>query len=216
MVLISEAFEKTGNSYDKFGDLVPSKVVKVLDPFYMDAYEVTVGQFKQFVQRSGYNYRGNWNGVAKYSPTDEHPMSYVTWDDAVAYAQWAGKRLPTEKEWEFAARGALIDKEFTWGDEESIAREYANFEGTLGKDQWDKTTAPVGSFRPNGYGLYDMAGNVYEWCQGWYSGEQVYRVLRGGSWNSNADGRRVSLRYSDDPADIDLGSGGFRCVSGSK
>ena len=71
---------------------------------------------------------------------------------------------PTEKEWEHAARGGLIDKEYSWGDDWKVAREYANYDGTGGKDQWDGITAPVGSFAPNGYGLYDMDGNVSEYC----------------------------------------------------
>jgi len=104
-------------------------------------------------------------------------MIYVSWNDATAYAKWASKRLPTKAEWEFAARGGLKSKEFPWGDEESIAREYANFCGVLGRDQWDETTAPVGSFRPNGYGLHDMAGNVWEWFQDWYSEDKESRLL---------------------------------------
>ena len=122
---------------------------------YMDATEVTVGQFKKFLKSTDHTFDGElWAKVYEYSPTDKHPMIFVSWFDATAYCEWAGKRLPTEKEWEFAARGGLKDKEYPWGDEESIAREYANFQGVLGRDQWDETTAPVGSFRPNGYGLH--------------------------------------------------------------
>ena len=104
-------------------------------------------------------------------------MIYVSWNDATAYAKWASKRLPTKAEWDFAARGGLKSKEFPWGDEQSIAREYANFCGVLGRDLWDETTAPVGSFRPNGYGLHDMAGNVWEWFQDWYSEDKESRLL---------------------------------------
>ena len=198
------------SGYTKVGD-------PIYQDFYMDVTEVTVGQFKKFLKDTGYEPDEpiDWEELYKYSPTDEHPMIYVSWFDAQAYCEWAGKRLPTEKEWEFAARGGLKNKEFPWGDEESIAREYANFEGVLGRDQWDETTAPVGSFRPNGYGLHDMAGNVWEWCGDWYSEDKEYRVLRGGSWNLNSSDLRVANRYGYGPtaADYDVG---FRCVSGSK
>ena len=137
-----------------------------IKPFWMDATEVTVGQFKKFLKSSSYKPVKpiDWNDASKYSPTDKHPMIYVNWHDATAYAKWAGKRLPTEKEWEFAARGGLKNKEYPWGDNESLAHDYANYNGTDGKDKWEYC-APVGSFKPNGYGLFDMAGNVSEWCQ---------------------------------------------------
>ena len=85
-----------------------------LDAFYMGIHEVTVGQFKQFAEESGYSYN-RWDNVGTYSPTDDYSMVYVTWNDAVAYAKWVGKRLPTEAEWEYAARGGLIDKRYPWG-----------------------------------------------------------------------------------------------------
>ena len=207
--------------YDEFGDLVKAETVipekiKSLS-FYMDAYEVTIGQFKKFLKSSGYKPDEpiNWNKVYKYSPADKHPMIYVNWHDATAYAKWAGKRLPTEVEWEFSARGGLKNKEYSWGDNESLARDYANYDGTGGGDKWDETTAPVGSFNPNGYGLFDMAGNVYEWCQDWYDSEQDKRVLRGGSWYDLSNDLRVASRLYNDPDSRSL-IHGFRCVSGSK
>ena len=214
MVLIPEDFEETGDSYDEFGDLVPSKVVKVLDPFYMDTTEVTVGQFKKFLKSSGYKPKEpiDWDKLYEYSPTDDHPMIYVNWYDATAYAKWAGKRLPTEKEREFADWGGLFNKEFPWGDDESIAREYANFSGTEGTDQW-QYIAPVGSLKPNGYGLYDMAGNVSEWCE---EGKDT-KVLRGGSWDFSTAILRVANRsIFSTSANADGSGNGFRCVSGSK
>jgi formylglycine-generating enzyme required for sulfatase activity len=204
--------------YDEFGDLVKAETVipeKIKSsPFYMDAYEVTIGQFKKFLKSSGYKPDDaiDWNEVYEYSPTEKHPMIYVSWHDATAYAKWAEKRLPTGKEWEWAARGGLKNKEYSWGDNESLARDYANYDGTGGEDKWEYC-APVGSFKPNGYGLFDMAGNVYEWCQDWYDSDQDERVIRGGYWNSNSDGLQVAYRYYLIPSlrNYDFG---FRCVSG--
>ena len=228
MVLIPEEFEVIPAEtvpavYDEFGDLVkaetviPEKRVQVGNAFFMDATEVTVGQFKKFLKSSGYkpDEAINWNQVYEYSPTEKHPMIYVSWHDATAYAKWAGKRLPTEVEWEWAARGGLIDKEYSWGNDEGLARDYANYKGTDGKDKWDKTTAPVGRFKPNGYGLFDMAGNAEEWCQDWSDSKKRYRVLRGGSWNYSSITLRVAYRDYDSP-DGRNRYGGFRCVvSGS-
>ena len=110
MVRIPKTFKEA--THNKLDNLV---MTKGSDFFYMDAYEVTIGQFKKFLQSSGYKPMKsiNWDEVYMYSPTDKHPIIYVSWHDAKAYAKWAGKRLPTDKEWEFATRGGLIDKEFT-------------------------------------------------------------------------------------------------------
>ena len=149
--------------------------------------------------------------MAEYSPADEQLMMVVSWDDATAYAKWAGKRLPTEDEWKFAARGGLENKEYPWGDNVSLARDYANYERTGGKDKW-KYCAPVGGFKPNGYGLFDMAGNVREWCQDWYDSDKDSRVLRGGYWVSNTINLQVARRTSY-PPDSRGSSLGVRCVA---
>ena len=185
--------------------------------FYMDVTEVTVGQFKKFLKSSGCKPEDpiDWKAVYKYSSTDKHPMIYVTWHDATAYAKWSGKRLPTDSAWEYAARGGLVGKEFPWGDDEAVARDYANYSGTGGKDQWGDVhepnfgTAPVGSFEPNGYGLYDMTGNVWEWCQDWYD---EGKVLCGGSWVNTVDHVRVTSRVNGTLSNAWVY--GFRCVSG--
>ena len=150
-------------------------------------------------------------------------MIYVNYDDAVAYADWVGKRLPTEAEWEYAARGGLEGKRYPWGNEiDGTNAHYGNHDG-------DGPTEPVGSYVANGYGLYDVAGNVFEWCADWYD-ENYYssspatnppgpatgtnRVLRGGAWFNNTTYLRVANRNAGNP-DSGIRYNGFRCVSGS-
>ncbi len=156
----------------------------------------------------------------------DHPVVHVSWDDAAAYADWAGKVLPTEAEWEFAARGGLEGKRFSWGDESQPAgRHMANsFQGDFPHRQVAADgfarTSPVRSFPANGYGLYDTAGNVWQWTADWYrsvgegdSAAQL-RVIKGGSFlchESYCESYRPSARRGAPP---DTGSShvGFRLV----
>ncbi|MBB15739.1 hypothetical protein CMK22_10730 [Candidatus Poribacteria bacterium] len=237
MVLIPSGSFQMGDHLDKMSNALPVHKVE-LDDFYMDSHQITVGQFKRFLKESGYKpeaVKGGWeinrfwNEVKKYSPTDKHPVIYVSWNDATAYTKWAGKRLPTEAEWEYAGRGGQVGKRYPWGDDEKVARDYANYKRTDGKDKWDKLAAPVGSFKPNGYSLYDMAGNVWEWCSDWYDKDYYSksplrnpqgpssgstRVLRGGHWTSGTLTLRVAYRLSNTPNRRLNPNSGFRCVSG--
>jgi len=206
-----------------------------LDPFYIDKDEVNNAQYKRFVQATGHREPQGWAEVDgeildEFKPWDDpkfnddnNPVVCVSWHDAVAYAEWAGKRLPTEAEWEKAARSVLVGEKYPWGN--GISHDDANYEGTEGKDVWEYTS-PSGSFPPNQDEIYDMAGNVWEWCADWYgkdyykvslepnpegpeSGE--YRVLRGGSFGSDTNETRVAYRNSNFPTDRRF-SVGFRCV----
>ena len=151
MVLIPAGTFEMG---DHFGEWEANErpVHKVtLDGFYMDADEVMVGQFKVFLADSGYNWGGSWNNVGKYSPGDEYPMVSVDWSDATAYAKWAGKRLPTEAEWEYAARGGLIGKRYPWGNEiDQTKAHYDSWNGGNGTTASRGAPAPETRGRPGG------------------------------------------------------------------
>ncbi|MCI3273758.1 formylglycine-generating enzyme family protein [Streptomyces cylindrosporus] len=164
----------------------------------------------------------------------DHPVVHVSWHDAAAYARWSGKRLPTEAEWEYAARGGLEQKRYPWGDELNPSGEYRCniFRGTFpakntAADGY-RGTAPVDAFEPNGYGLYNVSGNVWEWCADWWSTDHdgpattnptgpadgTARVIRGGSHmchRSYCNRYRVAARSANTP-DSSSGHTGFRCV----
>ena len=151
---------------------------------------------------------------------EHHPVTHVAHSDAVAYADWAGKSLPTEVEWEYAARGGLDGATYTWGEEFAPkGRMMANT--WQGEFPWQNLltdgyegTSPVERFPSNGYGLFDMAGNVFEWTGSLYASGGEARVLRGGSWKNDATGIRSSHRQGALPNLRDA-SVGFRCAQGS-
>lgn len=199
------------------GEDNPAHTVYV-DPFYMDTYEVTNAEYKAFCDSTGRRLPEFW-GMAKYRCGPgfaDYPVLGVSQTDAIAYAEWVGKRLPTEAEWEFAARGGLAGKRFPHGDEMDETMENFKSEGTL----------PVGNLVPNGYGLYDMAGNVREWVADYYDWDyyresprenpkgpdiEKFAVVRGGGWHAGKGCATVYVRYGLYPTWVDINVG-FRCV----
>ena len=217
--------------------------------FCMDKYEVTNLEYQKFVLANpGWQkdkidgrfhdgrYLKHWTGNEYPNGKADHPVVYVSWYAAMAYAQWTGKRLPTEAEWEYAARGGLSGKKYPWGD--GIDSSKANYDRNV------KDTTAVGKYPPNKYGLYDMAGNVWEWCLDEYdenfysvfphgnplSGTNIIagdytidwvinnfteiktnRVFRGGSWPDNPKFVRVANRGRNTPTYANYFFG-FRCV----
>jgi formylglycine-generating enzyme required for sulfatase activity len=204
-----------------------------IKPFFMDQAPVTNMQFSEFLQarpewrkaaadraRTDQDYLALWNFNVYPPGLRDHPVVFVSWYAAKAYAEWRGCRLPTEAEWEYAARGGLAGREFPWGDLPDSDR--AHFRSSLG-------TVPIKSFPPNGYELFDMAGNVWAWCEDWYE-ERFYsrlehgaedpvcteaasglKVIRGGAWCYNAYVMRCAFRSGFPPHSSDI-NGGFRCV----
>ncbi len=237
-------FQMGGSSNDAESDEQPVHTVYI-DAFYIDKYEVTNAQYKKFVDAnprwqkdniSRYLHNGKylkfWRENTYHPSKGNHPVVYVSWYAAMAYAKWAGKRLPTEAEWEKAARGGVTGRKYPWGD--LIDSTKANYGRKVGK------TAPVGMYPANDYGLYDMVGNVMEWCLDAYetdyysrsssrnpiAGDALtdivnnfqnvtsLRVLRSGYWYNSPIHVRIADRYRASPDDASRGYG-FRCVMGA-
>ena len=247
MELIPAGEFKMGGSDDEaFQDELPVHDV-YLDAFYIDKYPVTNAQFKEFVDANpqwekprgftffhsykfydGY-YLHHWDKDNYPEERNDHPVVHISWYAAMAYARWIGKRLPTEAEWEKAARGGLQDQKYPWGD--MIDGGKANYEKRR------QQTTPVGRYPANGYGLYDMVGNVWEWClDEWdksfyafsskdnpicggnierivqnYTNSKSHHVIRGGSWYNSVENVRTAKRSGVLPTYANSNIG-FRCV----
>ena len=239
-------FEMGSNDAEADNDEQPVRTVYV-DTFYMDETEVTNVQYKEFLLENPHwqkgrvaakfantNYLKLWNGNNYPNGKGNHPVVYVSWYAAMAYAEWADKRLPTEAEWEYAARGGLKGKKYPNGN--TITPRNANYGQNV------KDTTPVEKYPENDYGLFDMAGNVWEWCLDEYDAEFYFtfprdgvarnplsgansvewlmdnftnvkgsRVLRGGSWADTAQNVRVADRFITSPTRTSLNVG-FRCA----
>ncbi len=232
MVVIPEGQYLRGSKTGNRDELVRHAVF--LSPFAIDKHPVTNEQFVCFLEAMGGEKDGNNNDMIRLrdsrikrsagkisieSGYAKHPVVGVSWYGALAYAKWVGKRLPTEAEWEVASYGGHEDFIYPTGPD--IERSHANF--------FSSDTTPVMSYPPNGYGLYDMAGNVYEWCEDWYDHhyydlsvqephdpkgplQGVYRVLRGGCWKSLKEDLRCSHRHRNNPGLMN-GTYGFRCAA---
>ena len=241
MVLIPAGdFRMGSNDAAAYADEKPMHTVYV-NSFYIDKYEVTNEDYKKFVDANPQwrkdrilqayhdeNYLKHWTGNRYPYGKGNHPVTWVSWYAAMAYAQWKGKRLPTEAEWEKAARGGLVNNYLSGN---LVNSQTANYDQNVG------SATRIGNYQANPYGLYDMVGNVSEWCLDAYSsnfyansarrnpvaGGSIYsivrdfknlnasRVLRGGSWSSNANYVRIAYRSSNSPVRTS-NTTGFRCV----
>ncbi|MGA1825370.1 MAG: formylglycine-generating enzyme family protein [bacterium] len=203
-----------------------------ISPFYLSETTITVAQWRQFYEDSDTAW-DLWDSVKKYSPDKESPIIFISYNDAIEFCAWLSEkegrnyRLPTEAEWEFAARGGSTGKEYPWGDTPPDGTQ-CNFadmdEYEKDKDLWAAEAtvsdgyaycAKVHAYTPNGYGLYQMSGNVLQWCQDWYFSHYYHeapsdnpkgpesgneKVLRGGAWCFPPVMVRVSDRYNLNPS----------------
>ena len=234
-------FQMGGRDGDAESDEQPVHTVFV-DAFYIDKYEVTNAQYKKFVDANPQWQKDNiprnlhngkylrfWRGNTYHLSKENHPVVYVSWYAAMAYAKWAGKRLPTEAEWEKAARGGVVGRKYPWGD--LIDSTKANYGRAVGK------TMLVGTYPANDYDLYDMVGNVMEWCLDAYEADYYsrssprnpiagdgltdlvdnfqnvtsLRAVRSGCWYNVPMHVRVADRYGTTPDDASSRRG-FRCA----
>lgn len=217
--LTNEEFEKFVNatSYvtiaertptrEEFPDAPPENLVAGSTVFTPTSQNVSLDNYLQWWRyQKGANWRHPEGPESTIKGREKYPVVQIAYDDAVAYAKWAGKRLPTEAEWEFAARGGLTGKLYSWGDDfRPSDRAMANtYQGTFpvkdtGGDGF-AGLAPVASFAPNGYGLYDMGGNVWEWVSDWYRPDYYAQLASAGGIARNPRGPDSSF----DPAEVGL------------
>jgi iron(II)-dependent oxidoreductase len=194
----------------------------IIAAFYLDEHEVTNAQYSEFIRATGHRAPYNWPRGRLPEGKQDIPVVDVSWEDAAAYASWAGKRLPTEAEWERACRGLADGAKYPWGDREPGADEA----------QFNKLEGPgrVCALRRNYFDLCDMAGNVWEWCSDWYEKDYyarapeqnprgpetgMYRVLRGGSWADEEKYLTCAYRSWARPAERSPNIG-FRCAKNFK
>jgi len=190
----------------------------MLDSFYMDRNEVTHADYSRFVEAVGHRTPYHWIDGKMPAAQAKQPIYNVDWSDAKAYCGWQGKRLPTEAEWERAARGGLEGATYPWGDEKASPQR-ARYSTPAGP-------GPVGKYPPNDFGLHDMSGGVAEWCSDWFHrtyyersppenpqgpDEGQYRIIRGGSWSSGPARITVFFRNWVRPNQRTPNLG-FRCV----
>ncbi len=256
MVLVNGgSFEVESNNYS---DAKPVHTTRV-NSFYIGKYEVTVKEFKKFIdatdyktdaEKNGYSwvYNESWKrwekkdgvtwkcnakGNTRSSLEYNHPAIHVSWNDAASYCKWLSRqtgenyRLPTEIEWDYAAHGGKKSRNYKYSGSDSIDEVAWYWENSINSDNGisqGRGTYPVGQKKPNELGLYDMSGNVWEWCEDFYDDAypssrskandtmvSSYRVVRGGSWNGDAQSSLVTSRYLGDPQSSDCHRG-FRIV----
>ncbi len=244
MVIIPEGEYLMGSTDEESDNDEQPEHIVYIDAFFIDETEVTNAEFKEFILANPQwqknqiderftddDYLNDWDRNNFPDDEDDHPVRYVSWYAAMAYAKWVGKRLPTEAEWEKAARGGLNGRKYPWGD--LISERKSNYGRNIGH------TTPVRKYTPNDYGVYDMAGNVWEWCLDEYQSnfygnsprenpvagadsiEEIVndfenivedRNLRGSGWNGNPAWLRAANRYGDSPTYAGIGALGFRCA----
>ena len=211
----------------------PRHRVTLSKGFWIGRGEVTVGAYRWFGQATGRSMPPAPHFSPSGWPRPDHPMVRVLWQDAAGYCEWAGGRLPTEAEWEYAARGGSAGTLFPWPG--PLGATNANFGGQhclKGADCEPDAfvfTAPVGSFAPNGYGLYDVVGNVWEWVSDWYAEDYYARspevdpagpasglthVVRGGAWDDKPVFMRLSKSQQEPPQRLAVSSCGVSLCFG--